>query len=242
MSVQHSVKPEDLIAEAFLRATSAGATVARPTERVSSPDLLVGDSIAVEVRPLAASTRSMKSFEEVRKPTIALLRRAIADQNKVKAKTTLAITVRPVRPMPPEETLRAELDQALGELRARGREGVARLACGVALEAAKVTFREGVAFTYAGTSDPEATRSVVATYVEAIRRCLDDASESVAKVRERHPTWWLLMVDLIDCPLTRAEVTAVGDELGPVDVFDRLMVVHPSSGLLLRLDGRPAAS
>ena len=244
MSVQHSVKPEDLIAEAFLRAISAGATIARPAERVSTPDLLVGDSVAVEVRPLAASARGMKSFEEVRKPTIALLRKAIADQNadrqRAKAKVTLAITLRPVRPMPAEETLRSELDRALGELRARGRDGVVRLDCGVVLEAAKVTFREGAAFTYAGTSDPEATRSVVATYVEAIRRCLDDATERVAKARDRHPTWWLLMVDLIDCPLTRAEVTAVEDELGSIGLFDRVMVVHPSSGLLLRLDGAPA--
>jgi hypothetical protein len=241
MSSARSVKPEEVIAEAFLRATSGQAAIDRPQERAASPNLLVGGSIAVEVRPLSPPGRTGRNIEEVRKPTIAALRRAISEHNKRRAKSTLALTVRPIRPLPAEETLRAELDQALSELRAAGRESMVRLPCGITLEAAKVQQREGVAFTYAGTLDQEATGAVVAMYVEAIKRALDAAQTAVAKVKERYPTWWLLMVDLIDCPLTRAEATAISDGLGPVPLFDRLMVVHPSSGLLLRVEAQPAA-
>jgi hypothetical protein len=225
------VNYDEQLAENYLKLKGFSSIVYEPDGNVP-PDFLVDDSIAVEVRRLNQMIEvedSHSGLEEVSIPFADLIQRLL-DPVVSSEPATWWISVHFKRPLPSWRETSKGILQACSEVEAINAspgQSIVKLASeNVSLRFTKGS-QSGVPFALASMIDGDAGGFAYDMLSRNINHCIREKSKKVSKYKNRHESWWLILVDHIDYCLSKEELHSVKESRKKDDFWDKIVIVSP---------------
>ena len=200
------------------------------------PDFLVDDRIAVEVRRLNQNAvtkygRRPRGLEEDRIPTERRLHRLLHSLGPATSGDSWFVTYSIRRPVARwddiEPVLRAELEQFRDDP-TRQRLCRMKVAEGFEIQIVhKASKSHPTCFVYGGGSDWDSGGFILAETQRNLRLCVADKLKRIARVRERYPVRWLMLVDRIGFGVNASDLESFRAHLAMDSGFDRLVILSP---------------
>lgn len=197
-----------------------------------SPDFLVDDRIAVEVRRLNENESiagEHRGLEEVSIPLWNNIKSLLATLGSPTHGQSWYILVRHKRPLGSWRELRPLVSAALTAFRDRARHEPTKVT--VTDNLAFVLFRTGKSyptfFVLGGSSDEDSGGLLLELMEKNIRLCIDQKLHKVAPVRSKYPEWWLLLVDHIGFGLDDFDRELFRDQVTIQHTWDKVILVDP---------------
>lgn len=185
----------------YLMSQGFRTVVYEPDGKVS-PDFLVDDQIAVEVRRLnqnEATAAGHRGLEEVSKPLNALVEKALAAIGPPVDGASWFVSYTYRRPLPPWKTLDNLLRNTLRGVAVSppigGRD--VRVAARLRLSFTRASKVHPTLFVLGGWSDHDSGGFVVSEMAQNLRLCIAEKSAKVSRVRAKYSEWWLALADRI---------------------------------------------
>lgn len=233
---------DEAIAEAYLRMLDMGDVVYEPDGNVT-PDFLVGGSIAVEVRRLNQHVMvdgAPQGLEVAEAGILKYVTRLLPTLGRPVSGRSWWVSFHFRRPLDWKK-LKKDIRKALTEVVLSDDRQTLRLRRNFEMDVAPALHPHPTRFVLGGYSDFEAGGVVGSEIIRNASLCIAEKSRKVAGVRDRHPEWWLLLVDRIGPQLNAFERHGLLEHID-ADGWDRVMLLDPDDpARALRLGRRPTA-
>jgi hypothetical protein len=198
------------------------------------PDFLLNGRIAVEVRRLNQNERTASGLRGLEGTAIQLrmrIGRLLASLGPAKSGATWYVHCRFRRPVPAWDVLRPALRQRLSAFRdhinSDDRPTAITIHDGVELKLFRASTAHAAAFVPGGCSDDDAGGFVFEETQSNVRLCIEETTRKIARVRDKYPEWWLILVDRIGYGVDDCDRQMFREHLGIQHNWDKVILLNP---------------
>jgi len=209
-------------------------------DRNMPPDFLVNGELAVEVRTLNENYfgEHVKGLERDRKRVERVVNKALRRFDRSLPGQAYWVTLRFSRPLGDLKRLETDTRQKLQEFLDASPQtpheiSLRRNITIIVLREADKPHRQ--TFTMGMQTDGDSGGFVEGMYVRNIRHCIDEKTKKIQRQQASYSRWWLILVDYLSGfspgdPGDARELTIVRESLTKPDLWERILVLEPSSG------------
>jgi hypothetical protein len=220
------------LTNAYLRHLGFGSVVYEPDGNVP-PDFLVDGRIAVEVRRLNQNERTEsgpRGLEEVAIPLQMRIRKLLASLGPPKSGVSWYVYYALRRPVPAWNVLRPEIRKRLVAFRddtVERRHAAVTVADCLEIKLMPAGKLYATCFVSGGYSDDDSGGWVFGETQENLRLCIEEKTLKIARVRQKYPEWWLILVDRIGYGVDDCDRQLYREHLGIKHSWDKVILLNP---------------
>jgi hypothetical protein len=225
----------EALVEQYLKYLGYTDIVYEPDGNVS-PDFLVNNAIAIEVRRLNqhhddGSGSGPRGLEEVDVPLWNRIRNhleSFGSQPHVGPSWYVFYSFE--RPIPAWKVVRRELDAALNaflSLVVKPIQYRSALSCGIELQIFGTPTLKPTLFRAAGNSDEQSGGYLIGEISQNLIHCIREKEQKIRPYRSRYPEWWLVLSDHISHGLDEFDQQHFRRDVTVTHSFDRVILLNP---------------
>jgi len=208
-----------------------------PDGRGKTPDFLVGDHIAVEVRRLDQGFTidgKRESLEQAYIPTRQMFVEMLTSFGPPTAGCSWYVMFDLRRPVARLSTIKKQLRALLADFKATPSTFAGKIKVGQGLTVSFLPAGKAFDqfFVLAGPQDGDAGGWIVSEIIENLKACIALKSTTVARAHAKYPEWWLLLVNRIYPDIDVDDIQEIRLNVVVPDTWRKVIVVSPSDHTL----------
>lgn len=233
------MKPEEIVAEKYLRKAYGGNIVYEPRGKDTTPDFSINGVYAVEVRRLNQhffNGEKTEGLEQLSFPLYDALKEVLASFNSQYSGKSFWVFIDYQRPLGKNmRKLKLEMRNSLEKF----------LQAEVPLpytlqvnEEIKFQFYSSVpisgrVFRFGGEGDGDAGGWVISVYIDNVRHCIAEKSSKIKQYESLYREWWLYLVDYMELGLDYDDIKEVKTAISDLGQFNKVAIINYTGEFLL---------
>lgn len=199
------------------------------------PDFLIGGSIAIEVRRLNqnhVTNVGTRGLGEVSKQLIDSIEKIALSLRPPNHGRSWFIFVDFRRPVGDYKLLRGLIRVKLQDFMAgkTHEKSTFKISNRVSIEISPASKLHETFYVIGGFIDHDASGWVIPEMTKNIAICVDEKTRKIARVRDKYPHWWLILVDYISPGLDDDDRHQIREHLAPIPDWDKVIILNRGDG------------
>jgi len=228
--MKRSPKPEEIIAEKYLYHLGFSDVVYEPVAN-STPDYLVNNSIAVEVRRLNQywfRGENAQAVEEVEFNLIPRIRKLLEGFQEKDYSHSVLVSISFQRPLKMNNNELYKIKQLLtASLPLNQKEVTLNINDNLKITLYQSDVRFEKSIFIAAISDRNKGGFVIAETYKNLLYVVNEKDNKIRSHYNKYNVWWLVLVDYIGYALSYSEWPLYGDQLQVETLFDKIILISP---------------
>jgi hypothetical protein len=203
-----------------------------------SPDFILGEEIAIEVRRLNQNffhDNKAEGLEELNFPLFDAFRETLGSFGKQESDTSYLVGIIYKRPLDNIHEIKEQIKQKLQSfLQGPSLSFPSQIIVSpkVRLFIQEVKSIDKNIFRSLGGSDENSGGRIISMYIENIQYCISEKSEKVNDYIQKYKEWWLILVDTMMWDLEKYELDEIAKYITDLGNFDKIIVIRNGQELI----------
>jgi hypothetical protein len=233
------MKPEEIVADKYLRNTYREEIVFEPRGKDTTPDFSIKGVYAVEVRRLNQhffNGEKKEGLEQLSFPLYDALKEVLASFNSRYSGKSFWVFIDYERPLSKKiREIKLEMQNSLEKFLQNEVSLPYTLQVNEEIEFQVYSSDplSGRVFRLGGEVDGDAGGWVISVYIENIRHCIAEKSSKIKQYKSLYSEWWLCLIDRMELGLDDDVIKEVRTAISDLGEFNKVSIINYTGEFLL---------